>query len=362
MAHAPPCWTPAPDLATLRTTMEAKPDATETLRFDLAPEERGQRLDQVLVAHVPGWSRTRLSNLIQTGHVRINGAAVTKPGLILLEEGRVEVDLVRLVATRDARFKEPVVLYEDEHLVALDKQAGTLTHGNQPGGEPSAASWAQARYGELPRSPRMPGLEEDDEAEAEAEANEALRAGIVHRLDRDTSGVLLIARTDTVLAELKRQFQAREVAKTYAALVHGDPRFDSDWIEGHLGRKEQAPDRISVVKEGEGRFASTYYEVKERFTGFARLAVFPKTGRTHQVRVHLGSIELSIVGETLYVPKRKQLSKLPPEAPPLGRQALHAERLEITHPVTKERIYFESPWPADMQALLDWLRKERPGG
>ena len=141
--------------------------------------------------------------------------------------------------------------------------------------------------------------------------------------------------------------------------MSGDPRFDSDWIEGWLGRHVKAPDKISVLREGEGRFATTYYEVKERFQGFARLAVFPKTGRTHQVRVHLASIDLPIVGETLYLPRRRHVTKLPADAPVLARQALHAERLTVTHPATGARIYFEAPWPADMRSVLEWLRGHR---
>ncbi|MBI5365060.1 MAG: RluA family pseudouridine synthase [Planctomycetes bacterium] len=364
--------------------MEGTFGSARKLRFDLTTAEKSARLDQVLVARVAGWSRTRLSDLVKSGHVRVDGAVVIKPGLILLESRSVEVELAEQTASRPTRFREPVVLFQDEHLLALDKPAGTLTHGNTPGGEASAASWAEERFGPLPQAafvayPTQEATDEEDvqvEVVGEAEEEEddeqesgasvpvesapaAPRPGVVHRLDRDTSGVLLLARTELALVELQRQFREREVEKLYAALVNGDPRFDSDWIEGWLGRHPKAPDKISVVREGTGRAATTYYEVRERFRGAARLAVFPKTGRTHQVRVHLASIELSIVGEKLYVPKRRQIAKLPPDAPALSRQALHAERLTITHPATGKRIYFEAPWPADMQAVLEWLRVHR---
>lgn len=331
--------------------MKPEEGTQRALRLELGADDRGRRLDQVLVAKVPAlagvrWSRTRLARLVESGKVKVDGAVVVKPGLILLEHGLLEVDLREESSSKPSRFVEPAVLFEDEHLVVLDKPAGTLTHGNVKGGEPSAASFAEERFGPLPRGPS-------------ADDDEVARPGVVHRLDRETSGVLVLARTEEALVELKRQFKAREVEKTYAALVHGEPRFDSDWIENELGRHEKAPDRVSIVPAGTGRVASTYYETKERFRGFARLDVFPKTGRMHQVRVHLASIGHPIVGERVYLPRRKNLEKLPESAPKLARQALHAAKLVITHPSTGQRVAFESPWPADVRALLEWLRRER---
>jgi 23S rRNA pseudouridine1911/1915/1917 synthase len=141
------------------------------------------------------------------------------------------------------------------------------------------------------------------------------------------------------------------------ALVHGVPRFDSDWIEGWLGRSERARDRIGVMPEGEGRHASTYYEVRKRFDGFALLAVFPKTGRTHQIRVHSSSVGLPIVGDTLYKPRGKAISKMPADAPAMTRHALHAHALELIHPFTRSAMKFEAPLPRDMAALVDFLER-----
>lgn len=320
-------------------------DSMQRLVFPVPAGALGQRLDQVLVGLVDGWSRSRLQDLIKAGKVRLAGAVVTKPGAILVESGEIEVDLAPSPEAEGPALPglDLQILFEDEHLIVVDKPAGMLTHGREDRVEASVAEIAERRFGPLPSlyGPARPG--------------------IVHRLDRETSGVLLIGRSEAALAELKRQFQAREVEKTYLAVVHGSPRFDTDWIEGHLGRTAKHRDRISVVKEGEGRYASTYYETRERFREFARLDVFPKTGRTHQVRVHLASIGLPLVGEKLYLPRRSRPKPLPPEAPRIERQALHARALAFKHPATGEPTRFEAPEPADIHVLLEWLRANRAG-
>jgi 23S rRNA pseudouridine1911/1915/1917 synthase len=292
--------------------------------------------------------------------VRLSGRIVRKPGLILMDDGEIEVELALPATAEETAAADLVIVFADEHIVVVDKPAGLLTHGNVAGDRASVADLARVRFGALPSTA---GPE---------------RAGLVHRLDRETSGLLVLARTEDALIDLKRQFHERAVTKTYAALVHGDPRFDSDWIEAPLGRRERSRDRISVMPAGEGRPASTYFEVRERFaardedasaehTGSAGrdacalLAVLPKTGRTHQVRVHLASIGLPLVGETLYVPRRRAVSKLPAGAPPMKRQALHAQVLSFAHPIAHEPLSFETPPPADMAALLAWLRGHAAG-
>jgi 23S rRNA pseudouridine1911/1915/1917 synthase len=329
------------------------------LFFPVTNALRGQRLDQVVCARAEGWSRTKVQALIKAGCVRLSGKTVRKPGLILMEEGEIEVELAMPNAEREKPFPaELTVIFSDEHLIVVDKPAGMLTHGNAPHERTSVSDLARERFGPLPSS------------------GGAERAGIVHRLDRETSGVMVLARTEEALADLKRQFHERSVAKTYTAIVHGDPRFDSDWIETPLGRKEKARDRISIMPEGLGREAVTYFEVRERFEASldpkvqsdrpaipracARLAVFPKTGRTHQVRVHLASIGLPLVGETLYLPRRRAAPELPLGAPAVGRQALHATELSFQHPITHEPLRFESPPPDDMSRLLTWLRVHAP--
>lgn len=311
---------------------------SDVQKFQLTDELRGRRLDQVLGGLVAGTSRTRLQGWIKAGRVSLGGAVIKKPGYILLEGGELSIDLADVDERASAAEIDIPVLFADEHWIVLDKPAGVLTHGNRPGGETSAASFAQARFGPLPS---FAGVH---------------RPGVAHRLDRHTSGVLVLARTPAALDALKAQFQSRTVQKTYIALVHGTPRFDTEWVEGEIGRRESHRDRMSVVPAGEGRFASTYYEVRERWRDAALLEVQPKTGRTHQVRVHLASVGLPLVGEKLYKPRRMANVRLPAGAPPMERQALHAAKLVLAHPATGETAVFESPLPADMADLAEWLR------
>jgi 23S rRNA pseudouridine1911/1915/1917 synthase len=316
----------------------------QTHKWHLPDSVRGQRLDQVVLdllrGSEPGLSRTKLQEWIKGGALRFQGAVVVKPGLILPSGGEVELDVeTRPEAPRIPEGSATIrVVHEDEQLIVIDKPAGLLTHRNSEHGERGAADLVAEQFGVLP------------------DLGNVLRPGVAHRIDRETSGLLVFGRTPEALSALKDQFRARAVGKTYLALVHGEPRFDSDWIEGWLGRSERVRDRIGVLPEGEGRHASTYWEVRERFEGFALLAVFPKTGRTHQIRVHLGSVGMPVVGDDVYKPRGKALSKPAEGAPPMTRHALHAHALEVRHPASGEVMRFESPMPADMAALAAFLR------
>jgi 23S rRNA pseudouridine1911/1915/1917 synthase len=317
----------------------------ETRRFRVPDSARGNRLDQIVLGlmrdEAQEVSRNRLQAWIKAGRLRFEGSVVTKPGMLLLSGGDLEIDVETQpeAPSIPAGSEEISIVHADEHLIVIDKPAGLLTHRNSEHGERGAADLVVERFGPMP------------------DLGDPLRPGVAHRIDRETSGLLLFGRTPESLSALKDQFRARAVAKTYLALVHGDPRFDTDWIEGWLGRSERARDRIGVMPEGEGRHASTYYEVRERFDGFALLAVFPKTGRTHQIRVHLSSAGLPIVGDTLYKPRGKAISKLPAGAPEIERHALHAGALELAHPATGAALKFESPLAKDMAELAAFLRK-----
>jgi 23S rRNA pseudouridine1911/1915/1917 synthase len=332
----------ARDLATPVGRVEDMEKSATTVELSLGPEVLGQRLDAVLVERMPGWSRTRLQELIKAGRVQLDGRTLTKPGHLLEQAGALRLDCAQEAQSTPASLPQITVLHEDEALLAVDKPAGVLSHANEGKREAGIAEWARERYGELP------GLEDED------------RGGLAHRLDRDTSGVLLLAKTEAALAGLKAAFHDRKVKKQYLALVHGAPRFDSEWIENWIGRSERTRDKIVVLPEGEGRFASTYYETQERFRDFAFLAVYPQTGRMHQVRVHMAHVGHPLLGDPVYKPVRKHLTPLPPEAPQLTRHALHAAILEFEHPVSGQLISIQSALPHDMQQVLDWLRVHRP--
>jgi 23S rRNA pseudouridine1911/1915/1917 synthase len=170
---------------------------------------------------------------------------------------------------------------------------------------------------------------------------------------------MVIAKTEVAMEFLRLQWKERVVEKEYRAVVFGEPRFQSDWIEKAIAPDPRHPDRMTVVDEG-GRASSTYYEIVERFAGFAHVRCLPKTGRTHQIRVHLTSIGHSLVGDRVYRSRSRQHDALPAEAPDPRRQCLHALALELPHPVTQERMRFEAPLPADIAALLAWLRAHHP--
>jgi len=230
------------------------------------------------------------------------------------------------------------ILHEDDYLLVVDKQAGLACHP-APG-------------------LRAPETTLVDLALAHAGTLTALsgsgRPGIVHRLDRETSGVMVIAKTDEAYLFLKGQFRSRQVHKEYRAIAFGEARFDSDYIERSIATDPRRGDRMTVVKEG-GREASTYYEVVGRYRGFTCFRCLPKTGRTHQIRVHLMSIGHSLVGDRLYRSRRTANLRLPDDAPDPGRHCLHALALGFKHPRSREDLRFSAPMPADMTRLLRWL-------
>lgn len=312
--------------------------------FTVSDLQAGYRLDQVLAEEVKGWSRSRLQKLIREQSVRVGGELVEKPGTLLARGTRVEVEFP--CAPRPAAPVESTplsVLYQDEQLIVIDKPAGMVTHPNQKFQTGTVADLAVAQFGPLPQ------IQGED------------RPGIVHRLDKETSGALILGRDARTLEELKRQFKAREVEKTYLCICHGDPRFDSDWIESRIASTPRHPDRMSIVRdESRGREASTFFQVRERFHGFAYVSCSPKTGRTHQIRVHLASIGLPILGDKVYRRGGAVAVPYPKEAPDIGRQALHAHALRFTHPLTGAKISVESPLPHVFELALEWLRENRP--
>ncbi len=292
-------------------------------------EQAKRRLDHFLVDAGGLGSRSQIHKLIAAGLVRIDGVAA-KPGERLREGQRITAERpVERLPSIEAEAIDLRVLYEDEYLLAVDKPAGLVVHpapGHQSGTLVNALlhRWQGG----------LPGLDPE-------------RCGIVHRLDKDTSGVILVAKNVETHEALSSLFRLREVRKQYTALVYGSPRLSSDEIDAPIGR-HRADRKKMAVRTG-GRHAVTNYEVFERYRGASLVRAFPVTGRTHQIRVHLASIGHPVVADPLYSRGRR----LPCA---MKRQALHAERLHFEHPHSGEEIRLHSPWPADLSEAVEALR------
>lgn len=312
----------------------------ETVHLSVSPEVKSERLDRALAELLPKLSRTHIKELIEAGHVRIDGRPALRCGAALVGPCEVEVTVA---ARRSLRVEQGdpaslVVLHEDQDLIVIDKPPGVLAHPTDNSVGASIAELAAVRYGPLPI------LQGKD------------RPGIVHRLDAGTSGVMVLARTPEAFGQLMQQFRERSVEKRYVALTFGEPRFETGWVETPIERDPRNSGRMAVAIAGEGREARTFYRVIERFAGLALIGAEPKSGRTHQIRVHLTSIGMPLVGDKLYRRKGGPSLRLPADAPVPPRQCLHAQSLAFTHPSTNERLTFEAPLAADFARMLDWTR------
>jgi 23S rRNA pseudouridine1911/1915/1917 synthase len=313
----------------------------DTVRLTVPSEAEGLRLDRYLAAALSSHTRSALRRLIVEGRVRIEGRRAAKAGVPLEAGMHLEVDLP--APPSDALEGEDLpfgVLHEDDSIVVVDKPPGLVVH---PG--------HGRRHGTLVHGLLGRGV-------PLAPAGGRDRPGIVHRLDRDTSGVLVVAKTDDAHRALSRAFAHRAVGKTYVALVWGHPRPGAGRIEARIGRSRSDPTRMSV-HSGKTRHALTTYRTLEAPAGFALLEVGIETGRTHQIRVHLQSIHHPVVGDTRYGGDASASIRDPQKRKALrafGRLALHAWRLELDHPATGERVRYESPLPRDFADLLAALR------
>ena len=311
----------------------------ENLAFKIGPDDVGVRLDAFLASQIEGWSRARLQRLIEAEDVLVNGK-LAKPSYKLREHDRLEVELVSPATTNFTPEAVPIeIVYEDDTLVVVNKPAGLVVHpaaGIQSGTLANALAY---HFEQLPNA-------------------SSVRPGIVHRLDRDTSGLLVVAKTEAALENLSDQFRARSVYKLYAALVHGRVASDAGRIEQPLARDPSNRTRMAVVRGG--RSALSIYRVARRFNRFTLLDVQLKTGRTHQIRVHLAWLKHPVVGDETYGGGRDntiQDPKLKSQIRGLGRHFLHAERLAFTHPATGERVQFHSQLPPELSDLLTEIKE-----
>ena len=314
----------------------------------------GVRLDQVLSQRFRAYSRSYLARAIERGAVRVDG--VTAKASLKLKEGAVVCFTVPEPPRSGPEAEEMPLefLFIDEVMAVVNKPSGMVVHpakGNWKGTLAGGLKWHLERR-----------VSEVVDREGLSQAGGPTRPGIVHRLDRDTSGVIVVARNDVSHQMLAKQFEKRTVQKTYLAITQGQPEFDRDEIRLAIGVHPYQREKMAVrSSHSTSRDAVTRFEVLERFKGAALVKVFPKTGRTHQIRVHLAAIGCPVLADALYSGRSSIEPKFfggPKNSPAiLGRQALHAESITLDHPVTGERVTFSSPLPSDIQGVLDGLRK-----
>jgi 23S rRNA pseudouridine1911/1915/1917 synthase len=314
-----------------------------TLQVGNSIKER--RLDKYLHNRFSNFSRVMLQEIIKQGGVTVNGKVV-KPSFKLSPTDKIELTLPQIPSKEIPAQDIPLnIIYEDDDIIVLNKPPDMVVHparGNTSGTLVNALAFYSDKLSS--------GLGE-------------FRPGIVHRLDRDTTGVMVITKNDFAQWKIARQFEQRKTKKSYLAVVHGTPDLTADRINAPLGVHPKIREKYAIRPEI-GKEAITFYEVVENFRGFSLLKLTPKTGRTHQIRVHLSYIKHPIVGDDMYGGKLVypwQLADEEPavQQPVISRVALHAWTLEFNHPTTKKTVKFEAPLPEDMQNLLDMLRKYR---
>lgn len=347
--------------------------ATRARTLEVQDSDAGERLDRWLAARLADYSRSRLATLIGDGGVTAAGGGAPdklKPATRLEPGWKLTISVPepetgKALTPDESAARKIGVLFEDQHLAVIDKPAGMAAHPQTFDGSGTLAHALVARFGS-----KLPCPDDDP-----------LMPGIVHRLDSDTSGVMVIARTKFALDEIKRQFKEREVEKLYLAVCHGVPRgpqkSDSFTIDAALERDPGRGESMRIHHEG-GKPAQTAFAVRERFglhkqrPEFALMEARPLTGRTHQIRVHLASRGWPVVADRLYSSgaslklrgivselEAGSLARAALDETLIARQALHAWRLALTHPATGARVEFEAPLPADIAQLIERLRAGR---
>ncbi len=305
----------------------------ELLEFVVPAERKGQRLDHFLVEMMPDLSRSRIGNLIRGGFIRVNDGSC-KAALKLKSEDLIEITLPELeqleIKPEKVDFQ---VLHEDDHILVIAKPPGVVVHPSCGHNEGTLVHGLVAHCDNLSG---ISGVE---------------RPGIVHRLDKDTSGVMVIAKSDRSHGGLVELFKARQVKKVYHALVVGSPGTSNGCIAQPIGRHRSNRKKMAVLEHG-GRDAVSRWSVLEELPhNLTYMEVRPETGRTHQIRVHMAFLGHPVAGDSLYGGRQLHV---PIE---INRQCLHAYSLSFPHPVTGETVEFVSPvWP-DMQAIIDSLRQ-----
>lgn len=294
----------------------------------------GERLDKFLTGLLTEFSRSRIQGLIRDGFVRVDEIVIQKTGTTLSDGQKVEIRIPPVMPSNLQPEDIPLqIVFENDDLMVINKPAGMVVH--PAAGHPSGTLVQAA----LAHAPELEGIGGEQ------------RPGVVHRLDKDTSGLILMAKNDRAHRWLQDQFRLRKVKKVYLALVDGAPPTPKGRIEAAIGRDPAQRKRLAVVSNEKGRESVTEYAVIESFSEHTLLEAYPFTGRTHQIRIHLAFLRCPIVADTLY--GRKHISV------PLTRHFLHAARLTVTLPGEKEPRVFEAPLPEDLEKVLAQLRGEK---
>jgi len=288
------------------------------------------RLDLYLTQQEMYPSRSQIRNLIAQGKIRVNNNPV-KPSYILKNRDVINLALLEKKELEIRAEEIPLdIIYEDEYLVVVNKPADMIVH---PAGKIRSGTLVNALLYYCKDS--LSGI------------GGVIRPGIVHRLDKNTSGLMVAAKNDFAHLDLSRQIKEHQVTKKYIALVQGGMRDDSGIIDAPIGRSLKNRKKMAVTVEGKSREAITHFKVLKRFSGYTLVEATLRTGRTHQIRVHLAFIGYPIVGDKLYGHKKQVLN--------ISRQALHSHILGFAHPSSKKYLEFSTPLPKDMQKLIDYL-------
>lgn len=325
--------------------MARTPAQNEPHTLKVGRTVKPRRIDKYLHDRFANFSRAMIQKQIAAGSVKVNGQII-KASFKLNPGDIVELTLPQLPGKEIMPEELPLdIIYEDDDLIIINKQADLVVHparGNTHGTLVNAL----ANYSNELSS----GLGE-------------FRPGVVHRLDRNTTGVIVITKNDVAQWKVAKQFQNRTVKKEYLAIVHGTPDLTADKISAPLGVHPKVREKYAIRPET-GKEAVTFYQVLERFRGYSLIKCMPKTGRTHQIRVHLAYIKHPIVGDDMYggklvYPWQLKDEESAVEEPVIARCALHAFTIEFKHPSTEKVVKFEAPLPEDMNHLLQMLRRHR---
>ena len=312
----------------------------------------GKRIDAYLASRFPDYSRSVVQKVIDVGAVLVNGQTIKASYKVRLDD-RIRIWLPELADDAPVPEDIPIaVVYEDAALTVVNKSAGMVVHPAKGHWTGTLVNALQFHYDTL------------------STAGGVERPGIVHRLDRDTTGLLLVAKSDYAHRQLALQFEQRTIHKEYLALVAGVPERDSDYIERTIGFHPTNREKMAIrLPEDGGKAAVTFYEVIERFRGYAFVRCQPATGRTHQIRVHLAHIGHPVIADKAYSGRDRLTlgdligpgaSEADSETVLIDRQALHAHSLRLVHPLTGQPLQLTAPLPADMARTLEALRRLRP--